>query len=115
MTVSDAGALRSPGLLIGGLVLLVTGIWMMTWAPHWFPFMLLVLGVVGILISFRYLPPPQPGPQEDDPQAGSLSLEAQLAELKRLRATGVLTAAEYKRKRAHTIDAWPRRITEADG
>jgi hypothetical protein len=76
---------------------------------------LLVLGVVACVLAFGRAPAPAPaepsGPVVEGhgvfvDESAAEALRSRLSELDRLRADGVVSAAEHKRKRQALLDAW---------
>lgn len=109
-----------PGLLVGGALLLVTGILFASWADHWFPFALMIIGLGAIILAFVEMgqtssatdpPSQQRAPADAQPKADEAHLRERLQLLERLRADGTLKPAEYKQQRAKLLEEWGRRPT----
>ncbi len=100
--------LRRPGLFVGGVLLAAFGLLFLSLgAAHWFPVVLLLLGITSCVLAFvGGAAEVVEGPGIVIEEAQHEDLRSHLAELDRLRDDGVLTAAEHKRKRKALIDAW---------
>lgn len=90
------------GLLLGSLVLTVTGGFFLSLVGHWFPGFLLLAGLCGLALAF--VPEREAAPSEAPPQG----LRVQLEEVEGLRRDGLLREEEAAAKRAELLAAWGR-------
>ena len=93
-----------PGLLIGGIVLAVTGAFFLSLVGHWFPGFLLLAGLLGIGLAFLPENGLADGPPADP--VAAVGLRAQLSELEAMRRDGLVSEVEAEQKRKALLKAW---------
>jgi hypothetical protein len=103
--------MASAGLLVAGAALGLSGAWMLSLVPHWFPASMLLLGIAAFVAGCLDLRRPKGSldpapPPSAAPAAAGPGLRDRLHELDAMLAEGTLTAAEHRRKRRQLIDAW---------
>ncbi len=89
-----SGALAAVGILF------IAGEWY-----GWFPFVLLLLGMLGMALAFVPEPAARPQTKPVAPSEAS-ALEEHLAELDNLQERGIITAKERAAKRKTLLAGW---------
>lgn len=103
-----------PGLLVGASLMVLFAILFLTFEAHWFPVLLLLLGLVGVGLAFAPESPadaaraPVPARAAAAPAPQDAGLRERLHELDQMLADRVLNADEHRRKRQQLLDGWGR-------